>query len=258
MCSSLLLSTHSSNLVIPPQLLLLFPFNHFLLFPLNHLLFLAAVTLSDVFQSANMGHPTAITAYGSVKKSQPKRRLPKGGKLEALHQTPAPSSSSSASSQDKNKDKNKNHNNDGNKSINMGNSSTISNTNTNTKTHTNTNVKTTQNTGNVVAAAVVVVPEVVEIVHEEEFPGHPDIAPGVTVDRNQSIRRRTLELTSGTGNDSTNGGISAMTNANNESLRAALDMLLDPDNDLPLDEVTSLALSCHVLTPLDLSWLVLI
>ena len=71
------------------------------------------------------------------------------------------------------------------------------------------------------------------IPENEDFEGHPDIAPGITVARNVTIRRRTME---GTDASSSQGG-------NNDSMRAAMELLMDPENDLAFDVVTALCVS---------------
>ena len=92
----------------------------------------------------------------------------------------------------------------------------------------NSELGTTSNgTGTGTGTATVYVPD-------EDFEGHPDIAHGVTAARNVTIRRRTME-----GEDAKKGMNQTNNTNHNESMRAAMELLMDPENDLPFDQVTT-------------------
>ena len=197
-----------------------------------------------------MGQPSLSMPFGSSKK-QPKRKLPKGGKLQALSQSQslpqplpqvqsssqplpqtqvqpqpqapsqlqapsqpqAPSSSSSSTMRSPQQPAN-NRNKKGKVA-----SSTLA-------VASNSELGTTSN-GTGTGTATVYVPD-------EDFEGHPDIAHGVTAARNVTIRRRTME-----GEDAKKGMNQTNNTNNNESMRAAMELLMDPENDLPFDQVTT-------------------
>ena len=190
-----------------------------------------------------MGQPSLSMPFGSSKK-QPKRKLPKGGKLQALSQSQslpqplpqvqsssqllpqtqvqpqpqvqpqAPSSSSSSSTMRSPQQPANNRNKKGKVA-----SSTLA-------VASNSELGTTSN-GTGTGTATVYVPD-------EDFEGHPDIAHGVTAARNVTIRRRTME-----GEDAKKGMNQTNNPNHNESMRAAMELLMDPENDLPFDQVTT-------------------